>query len=695
MRLNHFISSRGIIVAIILLSLVLPLANSQAISACTNLNSPGAYELTTNITGGIGALSAPAVGGYTCIRISSSNVTLDCAGHTITNNGTASSQGIMIGANSGTLFNIAVKNCEVSQFETGIYTNNVNDSIIESNTVHNADLYGMAIWRSANTHIKNNIMRDSFGGRIGDGLLVAFGTGNTINSNQIYGNRYGISVGSANNITYSFNDIHDNSLTGIRLERANSNTLFKNNIHNNAQDGIQTSNGNRNNLTANALYDNAGYGGRMDFADAVLEYNEIYSNGVGLLIGSYNNNSIKHNLVHDNRDVGIAITSSNTTAENNTVYGHQRGVYLALNTIGNKLISNKLHNNPTGFDIRDATNVYVSKNVVNGSSAAFSFTTVSQSTIFRNYINSYGEPDEFTQQASPAASLPEEAAPTQQQTPTAGTGGGGGTGTTYIQTIVREEQILVPLNNQQIQQLSSPSCTSGSVLIGSQCISIAMLGICGDEVHVKTTGKCCSGQWFEGAVICPTSTHTSSKPAVAGPIKSELPIIASIGLGLMLVILSIAAYLFMKKKPSLRKGKNNEQTATKLVVIVGLSLLLISAALLTNTNNSNSGQTGYATLSPAAYATQNGFTFYFSSNNNVTGNIAESVQTGFTFYSSSSNTVNGNSACGGETGFDFNHGAANNAGTNNFGKATGEIAGNNQFETQNCPDAASPALVTG
>jgi len=217
--------------------------------------------------------------------------------------------------------------------------------------------------------------------------------------------------------------------------------------------------------------------------------------------------------------------------------------------------------------------------------------------------------------------------------------------------------------------------------------------VCGEEVHVKNSGKCCSSQWFEGAVSCPTAVAARGQPTAAGPIKSELPIIASIGLGLMLIILSIGAYLFMKKKSSLRKGKNSEQTATKLATIVGLALLVISIASLTNNNNNNS-QTAYATLSLASYQTDNGFYFSSASNNNVTGNVVQSTQTGFTFYSSANNAINGNNACNSGSGFDFISGSANNYGLDNFGKATGETAGNSRFDTQKCQDESSQVLTT-
>jgi hypothetical protein len=95
---------RSVLLAIFLVS---ALSFSTDIMNCSLISAPGSYVLTDDLVG------APISGIYqSCIRITASDVTLDCAGYTITNNGTTNppmgTAGIEIGSFTS---NVMVKNC--------------------------------------------------------------------------------------------------------------------------------------------------------------------------------------------------------------------------------------------------------------------------------------------------------------------------------------------------------------------------------------------------------------------------------------------------------------------------------------------------------------------------------------------------------------------------------------------------------
>src|SRR5512143_1302045 len=106
---------------------------SVDIGTCTNISSPGTYALTADLTGA--PVSSPEIlNGTACIKINSSGVTLDCAGHTLDGTGsTGFPMGIFVTSASGTV----VKNCpSISGYNYGVASWNSDNGLYANITSH-------------------------------------------------------------------------------------------------------------------------------------------------------------------------------------------------------------------------------------------------------------------------------------------------------------------------------------------------------------------------------------------------------------------------------------------------------------------------------------------------------------------------------------------------------------------------------
>jgi len=115
------------------------------ISSCTAIVSPGTYTLTTNIIDNTTT---------NCIAISSSDVTLEGNGKLVSGDG---SRGIYVYNPTNTLSNVVIRNVTLSTWADGIVLQNVDNSLIENNTIHFI-LYTGVLIRGSNNTIRSNII---------------------------------------------------------------------------------------------------------------------------------------------------------------------------------------------------------------------------------------------------------------------------------------------------------------------------------------------------------------------------------------------------------------------------------------------------------------------------------------------------------------------------------------------------------
>ena len=129
----------------------------------------------TTLSGDIGPCSTP-VG----LRISNNNITLDCAGHTISGTNVPFSAGIVSAGFTG----VTIKNCNMTGFFQGIYID-FGSNVNLINNVLNGNSFGIFVQRTSGMIITGNIAN----GNSQDGVFMGFGaspntlTGNTANNN--------------------------------------------------------------------------------------------------------------------------------------------------------------------------------------------------------------------------------------------------------------------------------------------------------------------------------------------------------------------------------------------------------------------------------------------------------------------------------------------------------------------------------
>lgn len=133
----------------------------------------------TTLSGDIGPCSTP-VG----LRISNNNITLDCAGHTVSGTSVPFSAGIVSSGFTG----ITIKNCNVTGFFQGIYIDFGSNVNLAGNTL-DGNTFGIFVQRTSGATFSSNTAN----GNSQDGVFMGFGasgntlTSNTANNNAFYG----------------------------------------------------------------------------------------------------------------------------------------------------------------------------------------------------------------------------------------------------------------------------------------------------------------------------------------------------------------------------------------------------------------------------------------------------------------------------------------------------------------------------
>lgn len=334
--------------AFLLLPLLLLFSHSFSVdvASCGVINSPGTYDLTADLSGA--PVSHPDIGvANSCIFINASDVTLDCHGHSITNDGTPNAAGITSNGTSGTpRSNVIVRNCQVlSDYERGIYLLYSPYSQITNNSVHNSTLYGISTSATngldAYTNITNNTVSDCLFGMRLYRTHHHFVADNTIYYTALYPAgtyvEYGMYFEESD-----YNNISNNNLSkmweqGIHIDDGHNSSIEYNRVtcmNTSGKDGgIYLAYSDYNNVSLNTVTDcyNNFYLYESHYnlvfrntaylaADPEEGYDEFDNlRGIYLLYSVHN--TIANNSINDSYYTGIYLsTSSNNSVENNTVY---------------------------------------------------------------------------------------------------------------------------------------------------------------------------------------------------------------------------------------------------------------------------------------------------------------------------------------------------------------------------------------
>ena len=172
-ELREGMAMKKLFIILALLGIFSSIGFAATISDCQAITVPDTYTLTADLSG------VPP--GEVCFRIdaSASGATLDCQGHIITNGGSIAI--LLNGAN-----NTVVKNCQISNYQYGIYLNKSNYDNI-TNVILSSTTYGFYLDSSSYNTFTKNIAHDNYN----NGFYVAGGASNNLTDNLGYDNYNG------------------------------------------------------------------------------------------------------------------------------------------------------------------------------------------------------------------------------------------------------------------------------------------------------------------------------------------------------------------------------------------------------------------------------------------------------------------------------------------------------------------------
>ena len=367
------------------------LEDNNITTNCPIIAASGEYAMAQNYTG-----SPNAVGGDTaCVSIDASDVVFDCAGYSITNDGTGgTTSGVTLGVFR---HNITIENCNVSGYTLGIDLGaTLNDTVLNS-TAHN-NTYGFRIVNVGqagnNTLIgntaynntqsfalygaSNNTLLDDTAYDSGVGFFSIAGDNNTYGNCTSYNNSFAYLIQQSRNNTFANGTIHDNTY-GLYIDTNSNGNYIANNtgyghatsaafilhscsgntfINNTAHDNNYGFGGGGDNMTDNAFTNNTAYGNTYGFVlsgynRTTFANNSAYGNANALTIDGSNNSAVTGNDLHDNSGLGIFVEAqaTNNNLTNNIIHGNGNGGTSISESHGTLISGDHYYGNSRDFEI--------------------------------------------------------------------------------------------------------------------------------------------------------------------------------------------------------------------------------------------------------------------------------------------------------------------------------------------------------
>src|SRR3989344_6567571 len=184
----------------------------QGLTDCGILNQANTvYELQNNVSSG-----------GTCFAIEADNITLDGKGFNIIGDGEFGDRGIY----STRRNNLTVKNLTISNFSSGIYFSETNNSLIEEVAANENSLYGIYLSISNN----NTLSSITANNNSNHGVSLLISSDNDLSSITANNNSdYGVFLSTSSDDNTLSSIIANDNDYGIRLI-ASSNNSFKNSL---------------------------------------------------------------------------------------------------------------------------------------------------------------------------------------------------------------------------------------------------------------------------------------------------------------------------------------------------------------------------------------------------------------------------------------------------------------------------------
>lgn len=328
------------------------------------------------------------------IIILGDDVTLDCAGHTVSGPGWAPDPSSPDDVYGGITveFEVAgatVKNCTVTGFGGGIILHGT-EATVTDNVAHNNGV-GVGVFSNDNL-IKNNVSNDNES----NGFLVQRAEGNLLKGNTARGNAAHFSleladanalvgntvIGQGSDLAFeiagsSSNTLQDNTASGIgegfslfptedfdtpEPVHSNDNELIGNLATGDGEVGFYLREGSGNTFTGNSA---SGFfdGFRLEAAsgNTLTDNTATYNSGNGFSVYGGSENGFRQNIADDNEVLGFALVSTDNWFVENEASGNMFGFYVEGG--GNTLTENLSSRNDRGFALTRATYNTLSGNV--------------------------------------------------------------------------------------------------------------------------------------------------------------------------------------------------------------------------------------------------------------------------------------------------------------------------------------------
>jgi len=308
---------------------------NSSITGCANMPSPGTYYLQNNVNSS-----------GTCFNIQANDVTLDCAGYSITGNNSSDTYGVY-----SNQINTTIRNCNISNFATGIYFNTADNGTIDNTTARTTQAasgnngYGIYLYNGANY---NRIMNSNANASVGYGIYLSINSNyNTISNTTATTtatNSYAIRFSSNSN----YNNIVNTTATAYNSAIFFQSSSNYNTISNSAvtatnyaiylQSNYNTISNSAVTATNYAIYLDSGSNNTL-IANTITT-SGTSSNGIKFLYNSQNNTLLNNFIKSATTYIGTASNSINNNMTNTTFNQTNSGVRFptTITIPGNKTI---------------------------------------------------------------------------------------------------------------------------------------------------------------------------------------------------------------------------------------------------------------------------------------------------------------------------------------------------------------------
>ncbi|VVB59078.1 Periplasmic copper-binding protein (NosD) [Candidatus Anstonella stagnisolia] len=314
------------------------------------------------------------------------NVSIDCFGKSMVGNNMSNTYGIY-----STQFNTTIQNCNISNFQHGIYFDGATNSTVQNtnaSTTQNSG-YGFDMSGSGKNLINNSQIKSS--------AFYAFhfegaSTSNTITNNVIDGKLIGIEIQATTGNNISSNTIISRTTFGAVILEGTTGNYVANNIINGTAFGVQALIGytNSNNSFIGNTVITTGTGYNISSAGANNSIDCSGTNMVGAnatnkygIYSSQPNTTIKNCIIQNfSRAIYLSGASASTLTNNTLSSTNMATLYMDANAQNNTVNGNTLNATGVGINLNNGSFNNFTNNTVYAGSAAINISAASAFNIF-------------------------------------------------------------------------------------------------------------------------------------------------------------------------------------------------------------------------------------------------------------------------------------------------------------------------